>query len=325
MSYDNDNLFITKLYGDVTSLALDVRNINASMSPLLTSIDDMAFIVDTSAGSVTLNINTSNNLIDNQSYIIKKDDASPNPVIIVPPPGETIDGAASLSIIGENRVVQIVKNESNWEIINNSYDLNVLFGAKGSLLTSNGTTAAILPVGPNGYVLMADSTAANGIKWSATGGGGEVNDGANVGVGTGSVYKNKTGVDLNFRTLLAGSGISISTGTNEVTISASGSTYETITSSVPVNINPDVELTQLNINTGTNSIITISLGTPASPIIGRRKTIILIAKSGNDTFRVLVSPFVAGSSIDFPLLGMSITLLWTSNGWANASSGVLVS
>lgn len=40
--------------------------------------------------------------------------------------------------------------------------------AKGDLLTHDGATDVILPVGADGFVLMADSAAADGIKWAAS-------------------------------------------------------------------------------------------------------------------------------------------------------------
>lgn len=49
---------------------------------------------------------------------------------------------------------------------------------------------------------------------------GEANTGANVGVGTGLLFRNKLGVVLNFRSLLAGLGMSIATVGDEITISS---------------------------------------------------------------------------------------------------------
>lgn len=49
---------------------------------------------------------------------------------------------------------------------------------------------------------------------------GEANTGFNVGAGAGLLFRNKLGVVLNFRSLLAGLGISIATVGDEVTISS---------------------------------------------------------------------------------------------------------
>ena len=45
---------------------------------------------------------------------------------------------------------------------------------KGDLIANNGTNDVRVPVGTNGYVLTADSTAASGVAWAAGGGGGSV-------------------------------------------------------------------------------------------------------------------------------------------------------
>jgi hypothetical protein len=65
---------------------------------------------------------------------------------------------------------------------------------------------------------------ADTIQIDATGGGtgGEVNTASNIGTGAGQVFAQKNGVDLQFRTLKAGTDISISTSGNEVTIASTG-------------------------------------------------------------------------------------------------------
>lgn len=63
----------------------------------------------------------------------------------------------------------------------------------------------------------------NGTNWvnATVGSAGEANTASNVGTGS-QVFKAKTSVDLAFRTLLAGSGILLTQGTNEITIAATG-------------------------------------------------------------------------------------------------------
>lgn len=51
---------------------------------------------------------------------------------------------------------------------------------------------------------------------------GENNTASNVGAGTGTIFKQKTGVDLEFKSLVAGTGISITNGPSDITIAATG-------------------------------------------------------------------------------------------------------
>lgn len=81
----------------------------------------------------------------------------------------------------------------------------------------------LAPSPSNGYVLTTDGT--DNI-WSASGGSGETNTASNLGTGL-NIFDTKSGVDLRFNSLLAGSNITLSTTTNANTIvinsTASGS------------------------------------------------------------------------------------------------------
>lgn len=54
---------------------------------------------------------------------------------------------------------------------------------------------------------------------STASGGGETNTSSNVGTGTG-IFKQKSGVDFQFKSLLSGNGVNISSASNEITLSA---------------------------------------------------------------------------------------------------------
>jgi hypothetical protein len=112
------------------------------------------------------------------------------------------------------------------------------FIAADSTVTVNPTASAVSLI----RAIARDFGA--GVKWYYTvtyvgdPSSGEANTASNVGTGTG-VFKQKSGVDLEFKTLLAGFGLSISGGTNEVTI-AENTTVTTLTDGATVAVDADL-------------------------------------------------------------------------------------
>lgn len=73
----------------------------------------------------------------------------------------------------------------------------------------------------DGQVLVYDSATSTWVNEASGGGSGEVNTASNLGTGTG-VFAGKVGVDLQFKSLKAGAGVTLSSTATEVTIVASG-------------------------------------------------------------------------------------------------------
>jgi hypothetical protein len=112
---------------------------------------------------------------------------------------------------GNNMAIQI-NHENNTIIFGSSISSLPLEGL--SNVTIDGCTSGqVRQVNSSGWWVCADA-----------GGSGEANTGANVGTGTGNVFRDKSGVTLNFKTLKEGSNISITDNADDITISASGST-----------------------------------------------------------------------------------------------------
>lgn len=66
----------------------------------------------------------------------------------------------------------------------------------------------------------------NHQRWliAKAGDGGEVNTASNVGTGTGQVYRSKTGVNIDLKTIKAGANVTVANNADDVTIAAAGIT-----------------------------------------------------------------------------------------------------
>lgn len=89
---------------------------------------------------------------------------------------------------------------------------------RGSYYTKDfaGVTEAVYRDSAGNVVRLTNTGAVNAA------GSGEVNLGANVGTGDADVFRNKTGVTLNFKRLVAGTNVTLNNGADTVTINATG-------------------------------------------------------------------------------------------------------
>jgi hypothetical protein len=99
----------------------------------------------------------------------------------------------------------------------------------GSSVTSlNGLSDVSLLAPREGQVLRYDATSSQWVNSTiSVSGGGEVNTASNTGAGVG-VYKQKVGANLEFKSLLAGSNVTISSSADSITISASSGASATM-------------------------------------------------------------------------------------------------
>lgn len=110
----------------------------------------------------------------------------------------------------------------------------------------------------NGDVLTWNDADGEWVPAEAPGAsGGEANTGANVGEGDGEIFKSKVSTTLNFRTLAAGTNISISTDTDEVTIDG---THNHDSDYADINHNHDADYATISHN---HSAANITSGTLA--------------------------------------------------------------
>lgn len=119
---------------------------------------------------------------------------------------------------GANEAIQISATDTN-----TTYDLTSAQNASDVDITLTGSDATTdtvkLVAGTN--ITLTDSGTNQVTIDAAGGGGGEANTASNVGAGDG-LFKQKTGVDLEFKSLVAGTNITLTAAADTVTIDATG-------------------------------------------------------------------------------------------------------
>ena len=157
----------------------------------------------------------------------------------------SIDNSGSVTFTGSIDLSDLA-NQTAGDILYWDPAANTLpIGANGEVLTVSGGLPSWQPAAASGFyqtiedegiavtqrptfnfigagVSAVDNPGQNRTDVTIIGGGGEANTGANVGAGTGLVFRDKTGVTLNFKSLIGGTNVTVTNNADDITIDASG-------------------------------------------------------------------------------------------------------
>lgn len=169
--------------------------------------------------------------------------------------------------------------------------------------------AALLVAGTN--ITLTYSDVANTLTVDATGGaGGEANTASNLGAGNG-VFAQKVGVDLQFKSLVAGSNVTLTPDANTITIASTGggSSFTTTTTAT--------SKTLVNFERCFVTAATQTITLPATPSAGWEVAIgvnaftdTVIARNGSN-----IMSLAENMTINSPNIVVSLVYVDASQGW----------
>jgi hypothetical protein len=223
--------------------------------------------------------------------------------------GAVIHAASAKTALHNNDKFDIIDTEAS-NVIKTTTWTNIK-----SLLTTLFDTLyqAVLVSGTNIKTVNGNSLLGSGDVVVGDGGG-ETNTMANVGDGAGQVYKEKTGAEFKVRSIKAGTDISVTNNTNDITIAYTGSgggasDVEDLTNWSQAIAHSSGNLA-IDFEDGVHAVVTlttnVTFDAPTNPITGFQHLITFIASGSTRTINIPSTWFSASGSA-----GTSYTLTTT--------------
>src|SRR3972149_2966828 len=167
--FDNNNMCINRnVCNDIRGYGLNLKTITVIDSTYSVLTDDNVIFANASGGQVNVR------LLRGVKYpfpifMIKKLDNSANVVrILTGDLGTTVGSGVFSALAKPAAVAEFISDSPNgdWKLL--THDLTIGLGLmtnKGDILSHNGTSLEVIPVGYDGDVLSADSSTSTGLKW----------------------------------------------------------------------------------------------------------------------------------------------------------------
>ena len=153
------------------------------------------------------------------------------------------------------------------------------FGKKSANLLSGSETFGIT-AGFGGEASISDGGGAG----APSGNGGEANTASNIGAGTG-IFAQKVGIDLEFKSLVAGTNVTISSDADTVTINSSG-TFSGTLSGLTIDTNKDwlsFNISNVGIFSA-DTLVALNAGAGTSPLLTSNSAVQTLDLTGNLDF-----------------------------------------
>jgi hypothetical protein len=161
--------------------AVDANRVSKEADILCLSIDNTnspynysqhCLLCDTTNGNITVNLPKASRSINGVVFIKKT--ATNNTVIIDAYSSELINASSTLVLTTLDEIAILSCDGTIWTTQSNRFNINDLKNSlylpksytKGDILIDDGTLTKPLPVGTDGYLVTADSTQIDGIKWT---------------------------------------------------------------------------------------------------------------------------------------------------------------